>query len=117
INKHQIRRIDSYVRLSWKTQEDCWRAQQECSSGRIYIGASGRINYLPSNAKQINKQKESHDNQLRARRSACNGQSRDSYYNIDFAGNRLMQKSILGNVYFLISRVILCLLKRQQIII
>src|SRR6266568_8812352 len=79
MNKHQIRRIDSYVRLSWKTQEDCWRAQQECSSGRIYIGASGRINNLPSNAKQINK-KESHDNQLRARRSACNGQSRDTHY-------------------------------------
>src|SRR6266567_5922924 len=55
MNKHQIRRIDSYVRLSWKTQEDGWRAQQECSSGQIYIGASGRINYLPSNAKQINK--------------------------------------------------------------
>ena len=33
---------------------------------------------------------------------------------MDFVGNRLMRKSILGNIYFLASRVILCLLKRQQ---
>src|SRR6266699_5415067 len=103
MNKHQIRRIDSYVWLSWKTQEDCWRAQQECSSGRICIGVSGRINYLPSNAQQINKQKESHDNQLRARRSACNGQSRDIYSSI--------QVAVLYNRFYIVISCIRALLK------
>ena len=52
MNKHQIRRIDSYVQLSWKTQEDCWRARQECGCAESIQGQSGRINYLPSDIKQ-----------------------------------------------------------------
>ena len=39
------------------------------------------------------------------------------YCDADFAGDRSMRKSILGNVYFLVGRVILCLLKRQQIVV
>ena len=40
-----------------------------------------------------------------------------SYYNMDFAGDRLMRKSVLGNMYFLASGVISCSLKRQQIVV
>ena len=40
-----------------------------------------------------------------------------SYYNIDFIGDRLIQKSVLGNMYFFTSKVILYLLKRQQIVV
>ena len=36
---------------------------------------------------------------------------------MDFVGNRLIQKSILGNVYFFTSRVVLYLLKKQQTIV
>ena len=36
---------------------------------------------------------------------------------MDFAGDKLMRKSILGNIYFLAGRVVLCSLKRQQIIV
>ena len=35
---------------------------------------------------------------------------------MDFVGNKLTQKSVLGNVYFFASGVILCSLKRQQIV-
>jgi len=35
---------------------------------------------------------------------------------MDFAGNKLTRKSVLGNVYFFAGRVILYLLKRQQIV-
>ena len=38
------------------------------------------------------------------------------YCNADFTGNRLIRKSILENIYFFASRVILYLLKRQQIV-
>ena len=36
---------------------------------------------------------------------------------MDFVGNKLMQKSISGNVYFLTNRVILYSLKKQQIVV
>ena len=39
------------------------------------------------------------------------------YYNMDFVGDRSMQKSILGNIYFLTSKVISCLLKREQTVV
>ena len=39
-----------------------------------------------------------------------------SYYNADFAGDKLIQKSVSGNIYFFTSRVVLYLSKRQQII-
>ena len=35
---------------------------------------------------------------------------------MNFAGNKLIQKSVSGNVYFFTSRVVLCLSKRQQIV-
>ena len=35
------------------------------------------------------------------------------YYDADFAGNKLMQKSVSGNIYFFTSKVILYLLKKQ----
>ena len=38
------------------------------------------------------------------------------YFNADFTGNRLIQRSISGNVYFFVSKIISCLLKRQQIV-
>ena len=37
-----------------------------------------------------------------------------SYYNTDFVGNKLMQKSVSGNVYFFTGGVILYSSKRQQ---
>ena len=37
-----------------------------------------------------------------------------SYYNADFAGDRSIRKSVLGNIYFFASGVILYLLKKQQ---
>ena len=40
-----------------------------------------------------------------------------SYYNTDFTGDKLIQKSVSGNIYFFTSRVILCLLKRQQTVV
>ena len=40
MGKHQIRRIDSYVRLSWRLKRIA-EEQYECSCGRIYIGAIG----------------------------------------------------------------------------
>ena len=52
--QHQIRRIDSYVQLSWRLKR-ITKEQYECSYGGIYIGVSGRINYLPS--KQTNKER------------------------------------------------------------
>ena len=36
---------------------------------------------------------------------------------MDFIGDRLMQKSISGNMYFFTSRVVLYLLKRQQMVV
>ena len=36
---------------------------------------------------------------------------------MDFVGNKLMRKSVLENIYFFTSRVILYLLKRQQIVV
>ena len=36
------------------------------------------------------------------------------YCDADFVGNRSMRKSVLGNIYFFTSRVVSCLLKRQQ---
>ena len=39
------------------------------------------------------------------------------YCDADFVGDRLMQKSVLGNVYFFASGVVLCLLKRQQTVV
>jgi len=35
-----------------------------------------------------------------------------SYYDIDFIGDKLLRKSILGNLYFFRGGVVLCLLKR-----
>ena len=35
---------------------------------------------------------------------------------MDFAGNRSMRKSVLGNIYFFAGRVVLYLLNRQQIV-
>ena len=52
MGKHQIRRIDSYVRLSWRLKRIA-EEQYECSCGGIYIGVLGWINYLLN--KQINK--------------------------------------------------------------
>ena len=39
------------------------------------------------------------------------------YYNADFAGNKLIQKSVSGNMYFFISKVVLYSLKRQQTVV
>ena len=39
------------------------------------------------------------------------------YYNTDFIGNKLIRKSILGNIYFFTNRVILYLLKKQQTVV
>ena len=36
---------------------------------------------------------------------------------MDFVGNKLIQKSVSGNIYFFTSGVILCLLKRQQTVV
>ena len=40
-----------------------------------------------------------------------------SYYNVDFVGNKLIQKLVLRNVYFFASGVVLYLLKRQQTVV
>ena len=39
------------------------------------------------------------------------------YYNADFAGNKLIQKSVLGNIYFFTNKVVLYLLKKQQTVV
>ena len=40
-----------------------------------------------------------------------------SYYNMDFVGDKLIQKLVSGNIYFFTSRVVLYLLKRQQTVV
>ena len=51
---------------------------------------------------------------LRIKYSKLNRTRLYSYYNIDFTGDKLMQKLVSGNVYFFIRGVISYSSKRQQ---
>ena len=52
MNKHQIRRINSYVQLSWRLKRIARELDRNAAAAKSILGQSGRINYLPSDIKQ-----------------------------------------------------------------
>ena len=72
MNKHQIRRIDSYVQLLWRLK----RIARELTGMRLRLNLYRAIgaDKLSAERYQIRKGK------LRVQRSVCRGQSRDRYW-------------------------------------